>query len=228
MWVPDSTTIHNEADRCVPSQDYVVLEGTTHFSFCSQDNSENTFKRNFRAPLLQFFKIHPEKPLQFLSTSQTVLDVRPLGEDARMPFETHKDTSVYDCSTFALAPFRLSSCKGEKSTQYEIGSYFLSSSSVSPSSCTLLAIPSGVGFSACDRPFTYAFIPPSQVLNHFFHWLSRVHPFYTSLNMADSRHEGDIRIPSHSARSLAFTAISALEKQWGDRFMFEEYRLSCR
>ena len=224
MWKRSRMHI-NPIDLKIVTRDFIVAEGiNSGYTFLHKDN--NPLGRDLWVPVFYTFKVHRNHPMNIFNPNTNYTNIYPANElkkkIQRMPAEVFKDKMDYDMTTFMIIPYENPEI-GNPWEKFNILDGF-SRTDNTTKDISLLYLPHGTSIHGSDSIHRLSEVMPSQLLKHFFYWLTDSHKITSHNRTSEQQLEGKVEIPLERARNLMAEVINLLEKRYDTRLTFDDYR----
>jgi hypothetical protein len=237
MWKKEKSNL-DFVDSKIIKRDFIVAEGST-LSYTFLDGEKNPFERDIYSPIFYLFKVHRNHPIRIFHSGIGYSNVWPANENKkslknfRMPAEVVKDKMNYDLTTFMLVPFDIN-FEGNIQAwkKFLINDGFVSEED-SPiidemrktkQDVSLLYCPHGVSIHSQDYFHRLSEVMPSQVIKHFFSWLTEEKEITSHKQTFDKKLEGKVLVAPEIAREVTANIFKILEERYSTRLLFDRYK----
>jgi hypothetical protein len=189
---------------------------STSFDFSREKG--NHFPRSLFTNGVYLWRVR--SPLQVLSSSNSHLYIKPAGiPEGTLSQDYVGNKEIWDLSLFILTPFDYKQNDGGYEKLHNTSGGMQST----PSSL-LFAGNNHRIHARLDNFFLCSHVMPSQLLNHFYDWLSRPHEVLSHHHTFDQRLEGKINLGYRQASEAAGNVIERLEQQYEEPLFFTRSR----
>jgi len=222
MWIKNKSLLEPLADSKIVNRDYIVAIGTQTVGPEFIEKEKNPFQRNFFMPVFYLWKVHRNHPLKIFSPGLNYSHIYPVNGKNRVPAEVHRDRMAHDLTAFVLHPFAVEPDSSSNWEKFNIEKGFVAENG-ERRDANLLYLEHGWNIHNQDN-LRVSEVMPSQVINHFFHWLYSGKEIHSHNKTFDQRLEGKIEVPIGRSRELTAKICGILEDRYKTRLSFKDYR----
>ncbi len=225
-------------DSKIVREGFIVAEANPfNYGFLHKENTP--FEKDINSPVFHIFKVHKNHPMRVLSANSNHIDIWPANEEKkseknpRTTFDVVEDKMDYDLTTFFLLPFEITENPKNLDTRVIEDSFIPEGDDSSlPYEIKSIKQPVSLFYSPTGVPPIFSQnilkrvseVMPSQVVNHFYHWLNNCHDIHSHDQRVGRELEGRIRVPVKNASKLIWEFANILEDRYNTRLMHENYR----
>lgn len=212
----------------INDNEFFVADGFTRsYGFCDAKN--NPYGRMISVPVFYILKANEGHPVRLCSSDYNHFSVGPENESdwknedgvMKMPAKIYADKMLYNMCAFFLIPYDFKPGIIADTLTFPVGKYFVPTLDKENQPVSLLYTPQN---DIVTNIHKYCVVSPSQVVNHFFYWLTSMHRIFSRKGdkpLADEGLEGVIDVSFKRGKEIDFSVSRLLEERFESRLCFE-------